>query len=104
MSLTYTIELSKDHAQVTAKWKISTEIDDTELIASFTLTVEGKALATQCSGGNKACTGATNTTLAKPTEDCPVTFAITTNGDEEAHGDDTLRGDRTFDDVSFASE
>ena len=104
MGLTYSIEVSKDHAQVTATWDISLDIADTELIASFTLTAEGKALNTQCSSGNKACRGSASTTLAKPDQDCPVTFSITTNETDEEHGDDTLRGDRTFDEVSFESE
>jgi hypothetical protein len=54
-SLHYTIKVSKDHAQVTAKWDISVDMSDTELISSFSLTVEGKAFNTQCSSGNKAC-------------------------------------------------
>jgi len=53
MPLHYTINVSKDHAQVTATWDITVDMSDTELISSFVLTVEGKALNTQCSGGNR---------------------------------------------------
>jgi len=75
---------------------------DTEVIASFTLKVEGKALDTQCLSGNKACNGAAFATLSKPKTDCPVTFVITTSKPEERHGSDVLRGSKTFDDVDFS--
>jgi hypothetical protein len=103
MSLRYSITVSKDHAQVTAKWDISVDMSDTELISNFTLMVEGKALDTQCSGGNKACKSAAYATLAHPTEDCPVSFVITTNEPGEENDDDTLRGDKLYDDVSFSN-
>ncbi len=103
MSLRYSITVSKDHAQVTAKWDISVDMSDTELISNFTLTVEGKSLDTQCSGGNKACKSAAYATLAHPTDDCSVTFVITTNKPDEKNGDDILRGAKIYDDVSFSS-
>jgi hypothetical protein len=99
MSLVYTIQVTKDHDQVTATWDIIA--DNPELIASFTLTVEGKALDTNCSSGNSQCNGAAHATLAKPDQDCPVTFVITTNAPQEKHGEDVLRGNRTSDDVEF---
>ena len=102
MSLHYTIAVNKDHAQVTATWNIAVDTAGTELIANFTLTVEGKNLDTQCSKGNKACNGASYAILAKPADDCPVSFVITTNGPEVENDSDVLRGDRTYDDVSFS--
>jgi hypothetical protein len=102
MSLHYTITVSKDHAQVTAKWDITVDMSDIELISSFTLAVEGKALNTQCSGGNKACKGADYTTLSKPTTDCPVTFVVTTNKPDVRNGSDILRGEKTYDDADFS--
>jgi hypothetical protein len=102
MSLHYTINISKDHAQVTAKWDISVDMSDTELISSFSLTVEGKALNTQCSAGNKACKGADYATLSDPSTDCPVTFVIATNKPDVRNGDDTLRGEKTYDDADFS--
>jgi hypothetical protein len=102
MSLRYTITVSKDHAQVTANWDISVDMSDTELIANFTLTVEGKALNTQCSGGNKACKSADSATLSNPSADCPVTFVITTNKPDVRNGSDVLRGQKTYDDVNFS--
>jgi hypothetical protein len=100
--LHYTIKVSKDHAQVTATWDISLDTSDPEVISNFTLTVEGKALDTQCSGGNKACKSAAYATLAKPSEDCPVTFVITTNKPDVRNDSDVLRGSKTYDDVNFS--
>lgn len=101
MSLQYTIKVSKDHAQVTATWDITTDVSDTESISDFTLKVEGKALNTQCSGGNKACKGADYATLTNPTADCPVSFVILTNKPDVRNGSDVLRGEKTYDDADF---
>src|ERR1700704_5148946 len=109
MSLRYVIKVSKDHAQVTAKWDISVDISDTEMIANFALTVEGKPLNTQCSSsstmgaGNKACKGADFATLSDQNADCPVTFVITTNKPDVQKGNDVLRGDHTYDDAGFSN-
>lgn len=102
MSLHYKIAVSKDHAQVTANWDISVDMSDTEVISSLTLTVDGKVLNTQCSGGNKACKSADYATLPNPSADCPVTFVITTNKPDVRNGSDILRGDRVYDDVDFS--
>ena len=102
MSLQYTITVSKDHAQVTAKWDITVDMSDAELISNFTLTVEGVPMNTQCSGGNKACKGAAYATLSDPTADAPVTFVITTNKPDVRNGSDILRGQKNYDDVSFS--
>ena len=103
MSLRYKITLNKDHAQVTAAWDIAVDMSDEELISSFSLTIEGKPVDTQCSGGNKACKSAAYVPLTNPSADCPVTFVITTNKPEEWNDSDVLRGDRTYDDVEFSS-
>lgn len=102
MSLRYKITVSKDHAQVTAAWDIAVDMSDEELISSFSLTIEGKPLDTQCSGGNKACKGAAYATLPNPNADCPVTLVIATNKPDEQNHSDVLRGDRTYDDVEFS--
>jgi hypothetical protein len=102
MSLQYAITVSKDHAQVTAKWDITVDMSDAELISNFTLTVEGVPMNTQCSGGNKACNGAAYATLSNPTADSPVTFVITTNKPDVRNGSDILRGQKTYDDATFS--
>jgi hypothetical protein len=101
MSLKYTINVTKNHDQVTADWDIRTDMSDTEIIASFILNVEGKPLDTQCSGGNKACKSAAYATLSKPAADCPVNFVISTNNLDVYKDNDVLRGDKTYDDVHF---
>ena len=102
MSLRYNIQVSKDHANVKATWDITVDMSDTEVIGNFTLTVEGKDMNTQCSGGNKACKGAAHAILSKPAEDCPVTFVITTNKPAVKDGSGYLRGSRPYDDASFS--
>lgn len=101
MSLHYSITVTKDHALVTANWEITLDISDDELISSFLLTVDGKSVDTQCSAGNKACNGANIVTLANPTVDCPVAFAIITNKSDQREGNDILRGEKTYDDANF---
>lgn len=103
MSLRYKITVTKDHEQVTAQWDIAVDMSDEELISSFSLTIEGKPLETQCSGGNKACKSAAYATLANPSADCPVSFVIATNKPDEKNDSDVLRGDKTYDDVEFSS-
>jgi hypothetical protein len=56
---------------------------DEELISNFSLTVEGKALNTQCESGNKI-------------------FVITTNKSDVRNGSDILRGEETYDDIDFS--
>jgi hypothetical protein len=72
------------------------------LISDFTLKVGGKPLNTQCSGANKACKGADYTNLSSPSADCPVSFVITTSKPDVKNGSDTIRGEKTYDDVSFS--
>ena len=102
MSLRYRISVSKDGAKVVAKWDISVDMSDADLIADFDLTVGGQKLNTHCAGGNKQCKGADYATIANPDEDCEVTFVIMTNRPEERHGDDVLRGGHRFDDCDFS--
>jgi len=102
MSLRFKIKVSKDGARATGQWDVSVDMSGTDLIADFTLTVEGKNLNTRCAGGNKECRGADFVTLSNPAEDCDVTFVITTNLPEERHGDGFLRGGHRFDDCDFS--
>ncbi len=103
MALRYKIKVSKDGARAVGQWDITVDMSDADLIADFTLTVEGKNLNTHCAGGNKQCRAADSVTLSNPDEDCVVTFVITTNRPEERHGDGVLRGGHRFDDCDFSS-
>jgi len=48
LSLRFEIKVGKDHGQAKATWDIQADGSDTELIANFVLTVEGKKVDTQC--------------------------------------------------------
>jgi hypothetical protein len=103
MSVKYTIRVEKEGANVTARYDLRVPIDTTELLASFELNVEGKNLIDTFLP-QKAFTGTKFHILANPSADAEVTFAITTNDAdaEPEDGEDTLRGERKNDDVSFS--
>lgn len=101
MALHYTIKVSKDHSQVKAAWDISVDDSDSEIIDSFVLTIEGKTVDTQCSGGNKACKGTQFVKLQKPNKECPVTSVIATSKPDVRSDSDSLRAG-PFDDVDFS--
>src|SRR5258708_11887404 len=90
MSLHYSNKVNQDHSLAKAIWDVSVDMSDTELISSFALTVEGKALNTQCNnptgGGNKTCKRADLFTLSHPNQKSVVTFLITTNKTNEQEG------------------
>ena len=102
-SLRYAIKVSKEGADVKATWDISVDMSSTEVIGNFTLTVDGKNLDTQCSGGNKACKSAAYTALSSPDQDCTVSFVIKTNKPDSRDGKDVLRGAKKYDAVHFSS-
>jgi hypothetical protein len=101
MSAKYSIRVEKDGANVTARFELGIPMDSLALLASFELNVEGKNLIDTFLP-QKAFTGTKFHVLTNPSADAPVTFAITTNEPWTADGHDTLRGDRKYDDVSFA--
>jgi hypothetical protein len=102
MSAKYSIRVEKDGANVTTRYDLRVDMGSEELLASFELNVHGKNLIDTFLP-QKVFTGTKFHILANPDEDVAVTFAITTNKPWEADGEDTLRGDRRFDDVSFAN-
>jgi hypothetical protein len=53
MALRFKVKVTKDGARATGQWDVSVDFSDADLIADFTLTVEGKNLNTRCAGGNK---------------------------------------------------
>ena len=102
MAATYSIRVEKDGADITARFELAVPMDTGELLASFELNAEGKNLIDQFLP-QKAFKGAKFYVLTKPTEDTPVTFAISTNEGWTDDGMDKLRGDRRYDDVTFES-
>ena len=102
MPATYSIQVEKDGANITARFELATPMDTGELLASFELSVKGKNLIYQFLP-QKAFKGTKFYILTKPQEDTPVTFAISTNQGWTADGRDKLRGDRRYDDVTFES-
>jgi hypothetical protein len=102
MSVKYSIRVEKEGANVTARFDLCVPMDTTELLASFELNVEGKNLIDTFLP-QKAFTGTKFHILANPSADAEVTFAITTNDPnaDPDDGEDTLRGERKFDDVEW---
>ncbi len=96
----YSIHVEKDGTNVTARYDLKIPMSTTELFASFDLNVEGKNLIDKFLP-QKIFTGTKFYTLAKPSADVQVTFAITTNAPWAADGSDKLRGEKRYDDVSF---
>jgi len=100
MSAKYSIHVEKDGANVTARYDLRVDLSSTELLASFVLNVEGKNLIGTFLP-QVAFTGTQFCVLADPTKDTAVTFAITTNLPWDVDGEDTLRGEKRFDDVTI---
>ena len=102
MSVKYSVRVEKDGSSVTARYDISVPIETTELLASFELNVDGKNLIDTFLP-QKAFRGTKFHVLTDSSKDVPVTFGITTNGTWTADGEETLRGVKRFDDVSFSN-
>ena len=100
MAAKYSIRVAKDGANVTARYNLSVDMSSIELLASFQLNVDGTNLIGDFIA-QKAFTGTQFHILADPAKDAEVTFAITTNLPWDTDGEDTLRGEKQFDDVSF---
>jgi hypothetical protein len=100
MSAKYSIRVEKDGANVTARYALKVDMSSTELLASFELNVAGNNLIDPLMP-QKEFTGTKFAILENPDADAAVTFAITTNEPWNTDGEDNLRGDKRFDDVSF---
>jgi hypothetical protein len=102
MSVKYSIRVEKDGANVTARYNLRIQVDTTEFLASFELNVEGKNLIDTFLP-QKTFKGTKFYVLKNPSADAPVTFAITTNETWTGDGTGKLRGQKTYDDVSFSN-
>jgi len=101
MSVQYQIKVGKDGANVQANYDLSVPVGGNELIADFQLNVEGENLIKNVTPGQTRFNGTAFHVLAKPDQDAPVSFSISTDQGWTKSGSDTLRGSRRYDDVSF---
>jgi hypothetical protein len=101
----YRIHCEKDGANVKASYDLSVRVGDSALIATFSLTVDGKELIDQQQWvhGQTRFNGTQFTLLAHPDRDATVAFSITSNEGWIAASSDTLRGVKRYDDVSFSN-
>ncbi len=97
----YKITIAKDHRTVTVHYNLEVPVAGNELIADFSVFVDGKNAIEENASGNTRFFGTAFTKLENETEDCSVNFSITSNTDFSASGSDTLRGDHPYDDASF---
>jgi len=103
MAATYAIKVEKDGANVIATYDLSVRVAGPELLSSFQLMVEGKNLITDFTPGQQRYNGATAYVLAKPENDAPVFFSISTSAGWTTNGQDVLRGGHDRDDATFQS-
>lgn len=99
--ITYRIRFEKDHASVKVTYDLSVP-DGLALIADFQATVDGADLISDMLPGQSAFNGIKFHTLAKPNQDAIVSFTMSSSQGWTAGDEDTLRGDKTFDEAEFS--
>jgi|SRR5208337_4401352 len=99
----YKITVSKDLEMVTVHYDLKVPVGGNELIADFSVFVDGKNVIGEKASGNTKFFGTAFAKLKDETKDCPVNFSITSNTDFSASGSDTLRGGHPFDDAGFSN-
>ncbi len=99
----YQISCEKDGPTVKATYDLIAPVGGTALIASFSLTVDGKELIDQTHwiSGQARFNGTHFTQLDHPDKDVTVAFSISSNEGWNAADNDILRGEKRFDEVSF---
>ena len=104
-AVSYQIKCEKDGPSVKASYDLSVPPGDSALISSFSLTVGGTELINQDQWvpGQVKFTGTQFTRLAHADQDALVAFSISSNEGWIAGEHDVLRGQKRFDDVSFAN-
>ena len=100
--ITYRIRFEKDRASVKVTYDLSVPVGGPALIADFQTTVDGTNLISGILPGQAALNGIKFHTLAKPDQDAIVSFTMSTSQGWAAGDEDTLRGDRTFDEAEFS--
>jgi hypothetical protein len=99
--VSYSIRFEKDHANVKVTYNLSVPVGGPALIAEFQVTVDATDLISGFVPGQTAFNGVKFHTLAKPDQDATVSFDLSSDQGFTAGDEDTLRGDRTFDDAEF---
>src|SRR5690242_18212620 len=101
----YRIAFEKETSTVKATYDLSVPVGDPALIASFSLTVDGKERTDQTQWVHGPCCldGAQFLKLEQPDHDGVVSFAISSREGWTASCSDVLRGSKRFDDVSFSN-
>jgi hypothetical protein len=100
--ITYQIRFEKDHASVKVTYDLKVPMGGPALIADFQATVDGTDLISGLLPGQSALNGIKFHTLAKPDQDATVSFAMSTSQGWSAGDEDTLRGEKTFDEADFS--
>jgi len=101
----YQIRCEKDGASVKASYDLQVPVGGLALIASFSLSVDGKELIDQTHWipGQVRYNGAQFATLDPPDKDVTVSFSISSSEGWTAADSNILRGNKRFDDVSFGN-
>jgi hypothetical protein len=99
----YQIRCQKDGATVKASYDLEVPVGGLALIATFSLTVDGKELIDQKHwvSGQTRFNGAEFTQLENQDKNAIVTFSISSNEGWTAADKGVLRGQTRFDEVSF---
>jgi hypothetical protein len=98
----YEIYVTKDHSTVVVDYRLGTDIGQTELIADFSVFVDGKNIITSPASGCSIFTGSESAVIDEA-RDVPVAFAVSSNTGWTANGEDTLRKDHPFDSSRFSN-
>jgi hypothetical protein len=101
--ISFEIRCEKDGASVKASYDLQVPVGGLALIASFSLSVDGKELIDQTRWipGQVRYNGTQFTELNHSDKDVTIAFSISSNEGWTAADSDVLRGDKRFDDVSF---
>lgn len=100
--ITYRIRFEKDHASVKVTYDLSVPVGGPALIAEFQATVDGTDLISGFVHGQTAFNGIKFHTLGKPDQDAIVSFTLSSSQGWTAGDEDTLRGEKTFDEADFS--
>ena len=99
----YKITVNKDLEMVTVHYNLEVPVGGQELIADFSVFVDGKDIIEESASGNTKFFGTAFAKLANETKDVSINFSITSNIGFSADGADVLRGGHPYDDAGFSN-